>query len=340
MVRKSNFIVEGGCFIPAKINDDLYHRVLSRIDDHFYHKGYDRLVLDSYIYSSPLFQQTYNIHLADYSSRVSKILRGLLLISKDEYEERAYFSALKKLTNDTPARISYSIVPAKKRNVSGCIMNIRVEPAIIFKMKQLYPKMKVDEAEYEDIIDSSEYFISEFIASFGFKTIEKPCATNKYRSSKKNDADLITVSPSCFKIPQTNILPQSVSVMMPFKQEYDSVYKIIKEACSNIGFECYRADDFWNNSIIIQDIFELIYCSTIVIADFSGKNSNVLYEAGIAHTLGKDVISLTQKIEDIPFDLTHHRHIIYKNEGEELKQLRIKLESRLQNIKDKQIIEI
>ncbi len=64
-------------------------------------------------------------------------------------------------------------------------------------------------------------------------------------------------------------------------------------------------------SSFIQDIFDLIYCARIVIVDFTGRNPNVMYETGIAHTLGKEVIPICQNFEDIPSDLTHHRALKY-----------------------------
>ncbi|MBK9356824.1 MAG: hypothetical protein IPN08_05460 [Bacteroidales bacterium] len=69
--------------------------------------------------------------------------------------------------------------------------------------------------------------------------------------------------------------------------------------------ECRKANDIWENSTFIQDIFELIFTSKIVVGDFSGKNPNVFYEIGIAHTLGKTVIPITQSINDVPADLRH-----------------------------------
>jgi hypothetical protein len=74
----------------------------------------------------------------------------------------------------------------------------------------------------------------------------------------------------------------------------------------------------------------LIYRSSIVIVDFSGRNPNVFYEAGIAHTLGKNVIPITQRIEDIPFDLRHHRVLEYLNNREGLQELKKGLEKRLE----------
>jgi hypothetical protein len=97
----------------------------------------------------------------------------------------------------------------------------------------------------------------------------------------------ITFCPTVFAIPEMDVQEKLVAVMMPFSAEYDNVYEAIKESCSVNGLLCYRADDIWANSAIMQDIFELIFASRIVVVDYTGRNSNVLYETGIAHTLGK-----------------------------------------------------
>jgi|CryGeyStandDraft_6_1057127.scaffolds.fasta_scaffold107691_2 hypothetical protein len=143
---------------------------------------------------------------------------------------------------------------------------------------------------------------------------------------------VITFTPSVFSIPNKPLIDNLVAVMMPFIMEFDNVYQTIKQACTNVDMLCYRVNDIWNNSAIIQDIFELIYCSSIVIVDFSNKNPNVFYEAGIAHTLGKNVIPITQSIEDIPFDLRHHRAVKYLNNNEGLIELREILQSKIKKL--------
>ena len=148
--------------------------------------------------------------------------------------------------------------------------------------------------------------------------------------NRKDQRRVVTFSPSVFELPQGSTVKNCVSVMMPFLKDFDNVYSAIKNACNKTGMTFHRADDFWKNSVIIQDIFELIFRSSIVIVDFSSRNENVFYEAGIAHTLGKNVISITQSIDNIPFDLRHHRHIIYLNNGEGLKELEQKLMDRLE----------
>ena len=146
--------------------------------------------------------------------------------------------------------------------------------------------------------------------------------------------NVITFTPSVFDVPNKSVEANLVSVMIPFDISFDNVLEAIKAACSSLDLNCKRVDDIWINSIIIQDIFELIYCSSIVIVDFSGKNPNVFYEVGIAHTLGKHVIPITQHIGDVPFDLIHHRVIPYLNNKEGLDELKRRIEERLRVLKE------
>ena len=139
----------------------------------------------------------------------------------------------------------------------------------------------------------------------------------------------IEVAPTAFRIPEEPKDPRLVSVMMPFDAALDPVYAIIGKVCSELDLKCCRADDIFDHSEVIQDVFSLIYRSAVVICDFSGSNPNVYYEAGIAHTLGRPVVPLTQAQEHVTFDLRHHRFIQYLNNTEGLQALKPTLESRL-----------
>ncbi len=138
----------------------------------------------------------------------------------------------------------------------------------------------------------------------------------------------IVFSPNIFSIPSEPVEPQLISVMMPFNPAFDNVYSAISDAATEAQFACKRVDDIWNHSTVIQDVFSLIFQSYIVVCDFSGKNPNVFYEAGIAHTLGKHVVPITQSEQDIPFDLQHHRYAKYLNNGEGLEKLKQELYTR------------
>lgn len=76
----------------------------------------------------------------------------------------------------------------------------------------------------------------------------------------------------------------------------------------------------------------MIYRSKIVIADFSGRNPNVMYEVGIAHTLGKIVIPISQTLEHIPSDLQGHRIQTYLKNGEGIDKLETALAAKLKSI--------
>lgn len=154
-------------------------------------------------------------------------------------------------------------------------------------------------------------------------------STSKFSKKSKQ---VITFSPSVFDIPDETMDDYLVSVMMPINMSFDNVLTAIRKSCAKVGMKCLRADDIWEDSTIIQDIVNLICCSSIVVVDFSGKNPNVFYETGIAHTLGKNVIPIAQSIEDVPFDLRPHRVLIYLNNVEGLGDLSNRLESRLKTL--------
>ena len=160
--------------------------------------------------------------------------------------------------------------------------------------------------------------------------ISKECTTSgENASSEVSGGRKIIFSPNIFDVPIDDFDPSLVSVMMPFSSDLTPVYEAINGAASETGYVCKRADDIWDHSTIIQDIFSLIFKSFVVVCDFTGKNPNVLYEAGIAHTLGKHVIPITQSEQDIPFDLKHHRYIKYLNNSEGINKLKDDLSVRL-----------
>jgi hypothetical protein len=150
--------------------------------------------------------------------------------------------------------------------------------------------------------------------------------------NRKDIKKSIHFSPSVFQLPQIDQNPSLVAVMMPFSAEFDNVYSSIRQACKDSQLSCLRADNLWANSTIIQDIFDLIYSARIIIVDFSGRNPNVMYETGIAHTLGKVVIPITQSLDDIPFDLKPHRALRYLSNREGLEDLNKGLKNRLKTV--------
>jgi hypothetical protein len=139
--------------------------------------------------------------------------------------------------------------------------------------------------------------------------------------------------PTVFQLAEhENIEPTLASAMMPFDAGFNAVYDSIRQAADNVGLRCRRADDIWENAAIIQDVVALIDRSRVVVCDCTGRNPNVFYEAGIAHTLGREVILITQNEHDVPFDLRYLRYIRYLNNTEGRGALTEALQARMQTI--------
>ena len=114
-----------------------------------------------------------------------------------------------------------------------------------------------------------------------------------------------------------NAMTKRVFVLMPFLDEFDDVYLVMKdairEASDKLGIEiaCHRADDISEPGRITEQIIEEITNADVLIADLSGNNANVMYELGYGHALGKIAIIVNQDIHTAPFDVKDFRQIPY-----------------------------
>jgi len=149
-----------------------------------------------------------------------------------------------------------------------------------------------------------------------------------YVSAKPSNRT-ITFAPNVFQVPDYQPESDLVAVMMPLRAEFDPAHRAIRRACRLCGLRSLRADDIWEETAIIQDIFNLIFRAQVVLVDFTGKNPNVMYETGIAHTLGKHVVPISQSLDDVPFDMKHHRVLTYLRNAEGLKRLEADLAAKL-----------
>lgn len=154
----------------------------------------------------------------------------------------------------------------------------------------------------------------------------------QYISAKPSERK-VTFAPSVFQLPEnTAIESDLVALMMPFNASFAETHEAIRSACSSAGYRCLRVDDIWEESSVIQDVFNLIFRANVVIVDFTGKNPNVMYETGIAHTLGKHVVPISQSLDDVPFDINHHRILKYLPNSEGLAAMQGKLADKLRQV--------
>lgn len=103
-----------------------------------------------------------------------------------------------------------------------------------------------------------------------------------------------------------------VFVLMPFAKRFSERYRLgIKEPIEALGLRCMRADERQGVGNIVDEVYRRIEAAKFIVADMTGRNPNVFYEVGYAHALQKITVLLTERADDIPFDLKPQRHIIY-----------------------------
>lgn len=145
------------------------------------------------------------------------------------------------------------------------------------------------------------------------KCIKEKLALKKYVLNPLMESpDNIIVNP-VFNGRNFSMKDKHCFILMPFTESWSNrVWKQLGLILEREGFSFSRADSLYGHNIL-EDIWIAINESSLIIADITSRNPNVFYEIGIAHTLGKKVILLTQKVTDIPFDFKNYRHIIYED---------------------------
>lgn len=127
----------------------------------------------------------------------------------------------------------------------------------------------------------------------------------------------MTVNP-IFGDPNSNVQFQSdIFMITPFREEFNAVYQnVIVPTVTGMNLTIKRGDEFHSVSgQIMSEVWAAINACRLVIVETTQENANVYYELGIAHTLGKPAILITQgtELEDFPFDIRHLRFVVYEN---------------------------
>ena len=115
-------------------------------------------------------------------------------------------------------------------------------------------------------------------------------------------------------------------VLMPFAPEFDDIYsRFLHPVLTDSGFEVKRADDLVSQQNILRDVIDGIVNRDLIVADLTSLNPNVFYEIGVAHTLDKPVILITQNRNDTPFDLEQYRILEYSRDFASIEDAKVKL---------------
>lgn len=111
-----------------------------------------------------------------------------------------------------------------------------------------------------------------------------------------------------------SIDPKLVFMIMPFNNDATKVYLNCKETIESMGLVLKKSDDEYVIDDLLRYIIKLILSSEYIIANLDGKNPNVFYELGIAHSLGKKTILISSfSPSEIPFNVSNRNIIFYKD---------------------------
>ena len=172
-----------------------------------------------------------------------------------------------------------------------------------------------------------QFLVKDVVVCEAIGVIDKSQMSLKFRSTDK-------IIIRNFK---TIIEKPKVFVIMQFTDAYNELYKdVIKPVCEKFGYICIRADEFYQNSLILNDIIESLKQSSVIIADITPDNPNVFYEVGFAHALNKPTILLSdKKREKLPFDVSGFRTLFYDNTIGGKSKVEENLEKHLEHLNSK-----
>lgn len=200
-------------------------------------------------------------------------------------------------------------------------------------MLQFSPNPNIEPIPVNEILAHQNTF--EIPEQWGFhstRLIVKDIDLYRTLLELPQDKEVVRPSRKYLKFPDGPTNENLVVVMMPFKPEFEPVWETIQSTIYDEGLNCERADSIWNEDSILDDIVGLLWRARIVITDYTSHNANVFYETGIAHTLGRQFIPLTQPDDEIPFDLNQLRTLKYETTKVGMRKLRLELGQRIRTI--------
>jgi hypothetical protein len=129
-----------------------------------------------------------------------------------------------------------------------------------------------------------------------------------------------SVSPSEFlshfniNISDVTVDKRLIFVLTPFHSDNLVDYQTVYETCKNLDFSVMRGDEELIQGDILSHTLKCIVKARIIIANLNGRNPNVFYELGIAHSLNKPTVLISHVENQVPFDLKSKFIVIYDSQ--------------------------
>lgn len=236
-------------------------------------------------------------------------------LMRERIESADIFMLLIGNTFSEATRVEYEVARALNKPILVLIKEI------VTPKKQLVEFLEGIPTEYVTFKSAYDlgnivknYITSEFIRAYRrFDIHSSDFKKSNYK--QKFDLQLAKSKPDkrfCFVI--MPIGKQGTRKYDVFKNIFDLVIKPAVEIDDDgklTGLRCERADQEVRTGNIPRDIMEKLLSAEIVIADLTTRNPNVFYELGVRHSLRQKTIMISQSVDDIPFDISNYRTIIY-----------------------------
>lgn len=210
------------------------------------------------------------------------------------------------------AKVTLEIAKFKKREKEA---DRKVPlPPLHFRAQEEAP---AEAGEFESRVWQALDMVDEALENIVRRAIEVYNAQAHLGKEEKDAAEGLTIWPIFGPPSDRSQFRADIFMIMPFREAYNTVYEnIIKPVAAELNLSIKRGDEFASLSgSIINEVWAAINACRMVIVETTEINANVYYELGIAHTLGKPAVLLTQAkdIEELPFDIRHLRFIVYEN---------------------------
>jgi hypothetical protein len=175
-----------------------------------------------------------------------------------------------------------------------------------------------DADDFEALVERALQLAEDDIATIVRRSLELHSAqTQLQQAADDPDDGILRVTPIFGEPLMRSQFESDIFMIMPFRERFNDIYTgIVRPVVSDLNLTIKRGDDFSSISgSIMKEVWAALNACRLVIAETTEINANVYYELGIAHTLGKPTILISQEkeIENIPFDIRHRRFILYND---------------------------
>lgn len=102
-------------------------------------------------------------------------------------------------------------------------------------------------------------------------------------------------------------------MVMPFREELNTLYAAIQAMLAQDGITVIRADEAQSSNLLFNKIMREMLSANYVLVDMTYINANVFYELGIAHSFkdSDNIILIKQKEAKCPSDIQYLEYIDY-----------------------------